>query len=641
METPSCDNIGVEGFLGFFCLIESKLQDQRISHRIISSVSLLFLLFIAAPAWPQVGTGVFRVDSGTGVDSGSCGSSVSPCQNIQQAINLSSSGDEIRVAGGVYFYRGSLDTECGGLSGTSVLCVLNTNLNIRGGYSVSNWLTPNPGSNPTVIDGEGNRRGVVVRTATLVMDGFTIRNGFRQGATSGSDNQTFAFGGGMLVDDSTVTLSSLTFLNNTAAGGNTSSGYGGSGAGGGLALRQISTGSTLNNLILTNNFASGGSGPERGGLGLGGGIFIFETTLTANGLVVDGNTAVGGSSAGSGQSADSLRADALGGGVSVQVGSAVTINAMSAVNNQALGGTASTWAGRAFGGAAYVEGQTGRDSQLIINDSKMENNVAIGANAVNGGLAAGGALMAQNGSVTLDRVQVLNNRSSAGDGTSGYRGDAGGGGIYFSHFTALGGSRELVVRNSILAGNLTEMGDSGTILGGGGGALFLQGFNATIDHMTCAGNKVGDLLLGGCMVLLSSDIPSSATVDFSVIADHTVNATQKAVQVLAGSSVIFYQGAFSGNASDYGGAGSISGTGTMASFPVGVGFVSAGAPDFDYHILESSPLINLATSSGENKDVDNESRSGLRDVGADEFSQIIFSDGFEGGNTAAWSTKIP
>jgi hypothetical protein len=79
----------------------------------------------------------------------------------------------------------------------------------------------------------------------------------------------------------------------------------------------------------------------------------------------------------------------------------------------------------------------------------------------------------------------------------------------------------------------------------------------------------------------------------------------------------------------------------MVSFPAGVGFVSAGAPDFNYHILESSPLIDLATSSAENMDVDNESRSGLRDVGADEFAQTIFSDGFEGGNTVAWSEKTP
>ena len=627
--------------MGVLFLVDTVPRDRANLHPTFCWAFFLCLCVIATPVWSQVGTGVFRVDGSTGVDVGSCGSAVSPCQNIQQAVNLSSSGDEIRVAGGVYIYQVSLDTECGGLSGTSVLCILNTTLNIRGGYSVSNWTTPNPEANPTVIDGEGNRRGVVVRTSTLVMDGFTIRNGFRQGATSGTDTQTFAFGGGMLVDDSSVTLSNLTLLNNSVAGGNTGSGYGGSGAGGGMALRQVSAGSSLNNLTLINNHALGGTGPERGGLGLGGGIFIFETTLTANGLIVTGNTATGGGSGGSGQSSDSLRSDALGGGISVQVGSTVTINAMSAANNLALGGAAVTWAGRAFGGAVYVEGQTGRDSHLTINDSIMENNEALGTDAVNGGLAAGGALMAQNGSVTLDRVQVLGNRSSAGDGTSGYRGDAGGGGLYLSHFTALGGSRQLVVRNSILAGNLTEMGDSGTILGGGGGAVFLQGFNATIDHMTCAGNQVGDLLLGGCMVLLSSDLSSSATVDYSVIADHTLNATQKAVQVLAGSSVAFFQGAFSGNITDFGGAGSISGTATMSSFPSGVGFVSPGAPDFDYHILGSSPLIDLATSSGETKDVDNEIRSGLRDVGADEFSPVIFGDGFEGGNTAAWSAKIP
>jgi len=630
-------------YLDFQSLCDLNPGRARGANGVLFLVSFLFLLVARSPAWSQVETGVFRVDGGTGVDTAGCGSAATPRQNIQQAINLARLGDEIRVAGGVYSYQEGLDIFCANQVGTSVLCLRDKDLTLRGGYSIDNWTTPSPGVNLTVVDGAGTRRGVLVVTSTLVMDGFTIRNGLRAGASSGGDTQTFAFGGGMRADHSTIMLSNMTFTNNNVVGGNTVSGYGGAGSGGGLAMLQVQAGSSLSNLTFTNNHARGGTGPERGGLALGGGIFLFETTVTANGLNLSNNTATGGDSTGSGQSTDNLRADALGGGISVQVGSTVTVTSLLATDNQAIGGTAVMWAGRAFGGGIYVEGQTSRDANLTVNDSIISNNVALGADSINGGLAAGGALMAQNGSVTLDRVQILGNRSSAGDGTGGFRGAAGGGGVYLSYFIAPGGSRQFVARNSVFAGNMTEMGASGTIIGGGGGAVFLQGFNATIDHVTCAGNELGEFLQGGCMVLLSSDLTSSATVNHSVIADHFTNDGQDAVHVLNGSSVTFFQGAFSGNASDYGGAGSISGAGSMSPFPSGVGFVSPGAPDLDYHLLGTSPLIDLATSSGETKDVDNQVRSGLPDIGADEFISVeaIFNDGFESGGTSVWSATSP
>jgi hypothetical protein len=605
-----------------------------------------FVLLVLAPAagWSQVGTGVFRVDISTGVDSAGCGSVSTPCKNIQQAINLAGSGDEIRVATGTYTYQASLDTLCTGQIGTSVLCLKSDALTILGGYSSGNWSSADPASNPTIIDGGGTRRGVLAENSNLSMIGFTIQNGYRKGASSGGDQQTFAFGGGMLADISSVSLTDMVFKNNLATGGDTASEYGGAGAGGGLALRQVEQGSTLTNVTFEDNEATGGTGPVRGGIGVGGGLFVVETNVTASNLKVNGNIATGGSSSGSGETAnDLLRGDALGGGIAVQVGSTVTLGGSTVDNNQAVGGSATTKAGRAFGGGIYVEGQTSRDSLLTVNDSTISSNVAVGADAVNGGLAAGGGLMAQNGSVTLDRSKVLGNRSSGGDGNGGLRGDAGGGGAYFSYWSALGGSRQLVVRNSVLAGNLTEIGETGTIVGGGGGALFLQGFVGTIDHMTCDGNEVGQSLQGGCMVLLNSDVSCSATVRYSAISGHTANASQDAVHLISGASLTFSQGAFSGNNSDYGGGGTISGTGSMSSFPSGLDFTSPGFPDYDYHLASDSPLLDLAVSSTEIRDMDYQTRSGLRDVGADEYSIIpkIFSDDFDLGTTNAWSLTIP
>jgi hypothetical protein len=164
-----------------------------------------------------------------------------------------------------------------------------------------------------------------------------------------------------------------------------------------------------------------------------------------------------------------------------------------------------------------------------------------------------------------------------------------------------------------------------------------------MDHITCDGNEVGQFMQGGCMVLLDSDVSCSATVSYSAISNHTSSASQDAVHLISGASLTFSQGAFSGNNSDYGGAGTFSGTGSMSSFPSGLGFTSPGSPGYDYHLLSVSPLIDLAVSSGETRDMDYQTRIGLRDVGADEYliDPSIFSDGFDLGTFGAWDNTVP
>ena len=45
------------------------------------------------------------VDDATGTDIGDCSNPGSPCQTIQYAVDQAASGDEIRVASGVYVYE--------------------------------------------------------------------------------------------------------------------------------------------------------------------------------------------------------------------------------------------------------------------------------------------------------------------------------------------------------------------------------------------------------------------------------------------------------------------------------------------------------------------------------------------------------
>lgn len=111
--------------------------------------------------------------------SGNCSSSASPCRTIQYAANQSASGDRILVAQGIYTYNAGTDL-CSFLQTRAVVCFVDKNLTILGGYSTSNWSIANPSVNLTVIDGQNSRRGVAVigfntTIAYLDMEGFTIR----------------------------------------------------------------------------------------------------------------------------------------------------------------------------------------------------------------------------------------------------------------------------------------------------------------------------------------------------------------------------------------------------------------------------------------------------------------------------------
>ena len=123
----------------------------------------------------------------SGIDTGNCSSSASPCKTIQYAVNQAISSDTILVAEAIYHVNQSVDP-CSllvnnsiGKDGRAVVCIVDKTLNILGGYSQSNWQTANPIANLTIIDGQNARRGVCLigynsTNISLDMEGFTIQN---------------------------------------------------------------------------------------------------------------------------------------------------------------------------------------------------------------------------------------------------------------------------------------------------------------------------------------------------------------------------------------------------------------------------------------------------------------------------------
>ncbi|MBK7893583.1 MAG: fibronectin type III domain-containing protein [Anaerolineaceae bacterium] len=506
------------------------------------------------------------------------------------------------------------------LNGTPVVvCVLNHHVTILGGYSNSNWNVANPASNVTIIDGQNVRRGIQLwginsASASLRIEGFTIQNGFFQGASSGSDDATFGFGGGMLADRGQLIARNLIFKNNLVVGGSTAT-YGGSASGGGLALRLNPEGTLLENIVFDNNESRGGTGGDRGGLALGGGLFTYGAHVNGSNITFEGNTAVAGNTNGSGLSVG-LYADGQGGGAAFQVGSIIFLSGITAQNNQAIGGNAPNGnAGGAFGGAIFAE----IASTVHLSDFDLRNNLAQGGNGqnpnTNGSLGEGGGFASSNSEILLERGLIVNNRAQGGNGAI-YEGASGGGGLYSERFT---GSTTVTLENIIVADNVTETG-TGTAVGGGGGGYFVNGAAVNLIHTTFVNNQLNSSpMQGSGLVLLNG---GTATISHSILANHTDGIT---VHAQPGSSITLNNNLFSGNSTNTGGGGTF--TGTASIFSGSPDFLSPGAPNYDYRLRSSSAAINKAVSSSTASDFEGDDRTqfGQRDVGADEYAPIVLT----------------
>jgi hypothetical protein len=604
---------------------------RRVTNPILSFALILSALvsgqaYILASS--QIAAATIRV-APTGNDTSGCGSEGSPCQTIQYAINQAESGDTILIAGGTYTYNSSADICSQPLGTTAVACIVNKQLTILGGYSAEDWSDVDPSANVTIIDGEEEYRGVFVlktdSTSSLHMEGFTIRRGLAQGNPKRPGNdKIFAFGGGMLVENSQVTLRNITFEDNLAIGENTDSAYGGAGSGGGLALRNTSSDINLVHITFEDNLSEGGTGPDRGGLALGGGLYTYKTVVSGQYITFTNNVAMAGSSNGDGFY--KMHADAQGGAAAFQADSDVVFQDVRATSNIALGGYAPNGnAGGAFGGAFFTE-----DAALILRDIEVFANMAQGGEGRNDGSTAGasyargGGIAITDSDFTLDRATVISNTAIGGDGTVG-RGSAAGGGIgvvrTYGDFSA-----EII--NCIISDNSIQIGNGTNIVGGGGGGLWLQGADADIVHTTFSQNRLqGSTTQGQAIVLLNfgSPTPAIANISYSIIADHTNSFGAAAIHVQPENTANLHRGLFAGNTKDTNAdgvpasAGVFNGLDSMLD-AASANFVSPGSTNYDYHILGSSAAKDQATGSTTLQDIDGESRpiGDASDIGADE-----------------------
>jgi hypothetical protein len=583
-------------------------------------ISFFFGATNSASAQVEAQATIRYVASG-GPDIGDCSSSASPCGTIQYAVNQSVSGDWILVAQGTYTYNAGTDP-CTFFQTRAVVCVYGKNLTILGGYSTGDWSTANPTGNLTVIDGGNTYRGVIVNgfntaPTNLDMEGFTIQNGRAQGPLY--PGVPGGRGGGMWVNTAATTLKDVVFKNNRSIGDNypaAGGGAGGSADGSGLSIdaSPAGTSSLLQRVTFDSNQSLGGVGSIRGGVAFGA-LFVYASTVTIEDSTFTNNFARAGSSTGSGFSGG-LAADALGGAIAFEQGSA-TLNRIVVTGNQAIGGNAATSAGGSFGAGIYTEDS----SSVSISDSIVNGNVSQAGNAVNGGYGSAGGILIYNGPATINRVKVVANRAIGGSTTGGgSAGSAGAGGIYLwrTNSSVNGNSS---VTNTIITDNYVGTG-SGTVPGGGGGGVQAQGVTATFIHCTIARNQLGSSLISGqgLLVLAAPSVSSSTVaVSFSVISDHTVGASAYAVLVQSGNILNFNRSLFANNTHDTN--GSITWLSPKIN-TASAGYISSGSPNYNYHIRPDSAAKDQATGSTTAQDIDLQSRpyNGVSDLGADEYS---------------------
>ncbi|MXN93091.1 hypothetical protein GR160_17835, partial [Flavobacterium sp. Sd200] len=363
--------------------------------------------------------------------------------DLQAMINISSSGDQIWIAGGIYKpNRAANDINTVTLNNRDNAFVLKEGVKIYGGFAgTENAITQRDltiTANESVLSGDFNdndnpyaylstsenayhvvviagNNGVI--NNNTVLDGFTVKGGNASGSNSLAINGiavSRGSGGGISINNSNPLISNIIITLNSAGDGgglyNSSSSpliikstlqNNKAGSGGGIS-NYNSTPSILNSSVSLNTAM------------FGGGINNYNSSALVTSTVITGNNAIGyeGSQYDSG-------GDGLGGGIYNDASSPVITNCLIAGNN--------------------AEGGNGIDNHGM-GDSDGSA----------GGSGYGGGIYNYQSSPTITNTTLIYNGTFSGSGYgTGYRR---GGGLY----NETGSSPK--VRNSIIYGNTATTG---------------------------------------------------------------------------------------------------------------------------------------------------------------------------------------
>ncbi len=160
--------------------------------------------------------------------------------SVQAAVDAANPDDVIKVAQGEY-------TDIHQRGGITQVVYISKTVILRGGYTTTNWDTPDPGANPTTLDAQGLGRVLYITgDISPTIAGLHLTGGDAVGL--GGDPWGDA-GGGVYVIGAVATLSGNDIYNNTAGSG-----------GGGVFLGIDSNNATLSGNDIYNNTANWSGG---------------------------------------------------------------------------------------------------------------------------------------------------------------------------------------------------------------------------------------------------------------------------------------------------------------------------------------------------------------------------------------------
>ena len=353
---------------------------------------------------------------------------------VQQAVDAAPSGGVVKIAG----------TCAGvGLAGMWVQTTyINKPLTLAGGFTLSNWTTPDPQAHPTLLDAQGLGRVVFVPSAlALNLENLTLANGDTGGSSTGSC-PVYGCGGGVYTPGD-LSLSNVTFQGNTA------------GRGGGAYVSGTLQAVNTDWLDNTASSQRGGALEVFGAALLDGGLVQGNSALYAGGIFADAGLVITGTHFLSNTSTSPASGS---GGAIYAAGPLDITNALFESNLAYTGG----------GAVLHSPGTT--NEFLAITNTQFLNNTALNASAQGGALSAGAA------------QSTIQSSIFEGNSTPGA---SGAGGAIVAYQTTI----------------LTDTTFAANIAGGQGGAIYHWGlsesgnssqvFPLTIATSTLSSNQAG------------------------------------------------------------------------------------------------------------------------------------------------------